>query len=233
MVAQAQGSGDARRSFQHDLVRACRALDLSLGDDQLERMWRHYTLMVAANRTTNLTRITAPDQAAVKHYADSLALLACCHDRLDENLRLLDVGTGAGFPAVPLAICRPDWQVTAVDSTAKKATFVQQVAGELALANLTVQCVRGRELAGRAVPFDVVTCRAVADLIACLRQTRRLVAPGGCTVCYTTPAKVAGLASADRRQAERLGFMPPEQHDYRLVLAAGTIRRSLVIWSRT
>ncbi len=234
MSAPGEGPEAARAEFTDALSAACRGLDLSVSEDQAETMWRHYSLMVAANRHTNLTRITAPAQAAVKHYADSLALLSWARacDAISSGARVLDVGTGAGFPAVPLAVCQPEWRFLAVDSTRKKATFVGDAAAALALDHLSVRHARARELAGHVEPFELVTCRAAGDLLTYFRETRRLIAPGGWVVCYTTPNAFTGLTPAKRRQAERMGFDPPHRHDYPLVSADQRIDRVLAAWQR-
>jgi 16S rRNA (guanine527-N7)-methyltransferase len=231
-MSDAADSKTARVTFEHALRGACDALMLPLEEDQVDRMWRHYILMVVANRTTNLTRITAADQAAVKHYADSLALIAGRAERFPPDVRLLDVGTGAGFPAVPLAICKPDWRITAIDSTAKKVAFVGRAAEELELDGLTVRHVRARELADQVNRFDVVTCRATGDLLKCLRETRRLVTSGGWLVCYTTPSALDAMQAATHRQGERLGFALVERSDYELLLGAEQIGRALALWQR-
>ncbi len=219
-------------AFADALTAACHGLGLSLTEEQLGAMQEHYRLMLQANRRMNLTRITSPEQAAVKHYADSLALLAWAPPGVVAEARVLDVGTGAGFPALPLAICRPTWRVLAVDSTRKKADFVASVAAALALGNLSVQAVRARELSGRVEPFGLVTSRAVSDPLACLRETRRLVTPGGWVVCYTTPSVHDGLSGSEVARAERMGFQPPQRHDYVLTVQDDRIDRVLSAWRR-
>lgn len=228
-----EGSGDARVLFGKALQAACGELGLTLDADETEPLWQHYSLMVSANRTTNLTRITAPAEAAVKHYADSLALLPWADELVSRDATLLDVGTGAGFPAVPLAVCRLDWRIVAVDSTRKKASFVARAAASLGLDHVSVQQVRARELAGRAEPFELVTCRAVADLVGCARETRRLVAPGGWLVCYSTPRAVESLTESQAGQIQRMGFGPLQRHEYRLVTKSESLDRVLAIWQRS
>ena len=98
---------------------------------QRSAMGHHFALMVEANRRFNLTRITTPVEAAIKHYADSLTLLTCPDIAAAAPITLLDVGTGAGFPAIPLAIVCPAWQVAAIDGTGKKARFVAESAAGL------------------------------------------------------------------------------------------------------
>ena len=88
----------------------------------------------------NLTRITRPAEAAVRLYADSLAVLSWARQSGNETgvRTVLDIGTGAGFPAVPLAVAAPDWRITAIEATNKKAAFVEQSARRVGAENLRV-----------------------------------------------------------------------------------------------
>lgn len=236
MIARMQPRGrdlvPVSAEFADALSTACRALGLSPDDDVVEALWRHFGLMVEANRRANLTRITTPADAAVKHYADSLALLTWSEDKVPASARVLDVGTGAGLPAVPLAACRPNWRVTAIDGTARKAGFVADAAATLGLSNLTARQARARELAGQVEPFDLITCRAVAAPLDCLREARRLVRNGGWIVCYTTPRTLDGLTPAEQRRVQRLGFESAERHDYALVTRDERIAHALAAWQR-
>jgi 16S rRNA (guanine527-N7)-methyltransferase len=120
-------------------------------------------LLLEYNAHTNLTAITDPDAVITRHYADSLAV--CRH--IPPMAVLIDVGAGAGFPSLPIAIARPDVTVTALDSTAKKLAFIEGAAAELRLGNLTTLNRRAECAAHESVyreRFTVVTARAVARL---------------------------------------------------------------------
>lgn len=120
-------------------------------------------LLLEYNAHTNLTAITDPDSIIVKHYADSLAVIR----HIPPMATLLDVGAGAGFPSLPIAIARPDVTVTALDSTAKKLAFIDGTAAAMRLANLTTLNRRAECAAHESVyreHFTVVTARAVAHL---------------------------------------------------------------------
>jgi len=161
-------------------------------------MRRHFELMIEANRVMNLTRITDPADAAVKHYADSLALVAWARARAFSIRSLLDIGTGAGFPAVPIAVMCPEWEVTAIDGTAKKIEFLKRVRDELGLANLRLE--HGHSSHWRsAYLFDVVTTRAVAMTPSFLAQIATFVAPEGRFISYFAAPKGGKelVASAD------------------------------------
>ncbi len=137
------------------------------------------SLLAKWNAAYNLTAVRDPAQMRAQHLADCLAVVEPLHRQLgdDKPVRLLDVGSGGGLPGVVLAIAEPLWDVTCVDAVGKKAAFIRQVAGELALPNLHAEHARVETLG--APPFDVVTARAFASLADFTRQTRALLAPTG------------------------------------------------------
>jgi len=133
--------------FDAALCRAVAALGLAVDQGQRARMYAHFRRVIEANRVFNLTRITAPADAAVQHYADSLSLLAAPWIDAGGPLTVLDVGTGAGFPAIPLAIVCCHWDITAIDGTGKKARFVAETAAALKLTNVRAGHARAADLA--------------------------------------------------------------------------------------
>jgi 16S rRNA (guanine527-N7)-methyltransferase len=128
------------------------------------------------NRTHNLTAIREPERMVTHHLLDSLAVLSHLPSRA--GLRIVDVGSGGGLPGIPLAIVRPDWDVTLLDSNFKKATFLRQAAIELPLANVHVAATRVENYAP-AHPFDIAISRAFSDLAVFANATGSLLAPDG------------------------------------------------------
>lgn len=139
-------------------------LGISLTDEQLSRFEKLSDLLVEQNKTMNLTAITDPDGIAVKHFADSISVLTAAE--MPQGAKVLDVGTGAGFPGIPLLIVRPDLDLTMIDSTAKKLKYVENTVNELGLTATTLH-TRAEE-AGQSKEyrekFDFVCSRAVAAL---------------------------------------------------------------------
>lgn len=137
--------------------------------DQFERLMHE---LIAWNETTNLTAITAPAEVVTRHFLDSLSLVKALDLTAARNL--IDVGTGAGFPALPLALVFPHLRVTAMDATAKKLKFVAHMAQTLKLSNLRTLHARAED-AGRMSAergqYEVVVARAVARLPALLEYT--------------------------------------------------------------
>lgn len=153
--------------------RACHRLDPTLDDSAVERFAALLRLLEKWNRVSNLTAVRDPLEMVNRHILDSLAVLPFLRGH-----SLLDVGTGAGLPGLPIAIARPGLEVTLLDSNAKKLRFVRQAAAELGLEQVQVVQSRMQEYQpGRS--FDMVISRAVASLDDLYRQTAHLLRPGG------------------------------------------------------
>ncbi|MBN1514909.1 MAG: 16S rRNA (guanine(527)-N(7))-methyltransferase RsmG [Phycisphaerae bacterium] len=191
----------------------------------------HFEGVLEANRTFNLTRATDPAEAAVALYADSLAVVAWAHHNGLHVRQVLDAGTGAGFPAVPVAVIQPQWQVTAADATGKKACFVEETAKRLGISNLTVAHTRVEDICPPPT-YDLVLFKAVSQIDRCLKWCRRLVSGGGFAVLYKTPGLRQGEESAGRRAADRLGFAEAEPFAYALPCGVQSIERVLRVYVR-
>ncbi|MDR2752928.1 MAG: 16S rRNA (guanine(527)-N(7))-methyltransferase RsmG [Oscillospiraceae bacterium] len=178
-----------------------------------EKLACYAQILLRENATHNLTAITDPEEIRRKHFDDSLALLRLAGARtateaLGEQIAVLDVGAGAGFPGLPLAIARPGWRVALLESTEKKARFLETAARELALP-VRVVCARAETAAHNPAlreQFDLVVARAVAALPLLCELCLPFVKPGGLFCAYkgTSEKTWAELAQAQRGIA-RLG----------------------------
>ena len=155
------------------LRRGLLALGVGLSDGEVERLERYLALLEKWNRVYNLTAIREPERMVTHHLLDSLAILP--HVR---GPRVLDVGSGAGLPGIPLALASPGLEVTLLDSSHKKAAFLQQAVAELRVANATVVAKR-IEAWQTDTRFDTIVSRAFADLGEFVSAAARLLAPGG------------------------------------------------------
>lgn len=127
-----------------------------------EHLFCLYEFLVSENKKYNLTAITEPEDVIYKHFVDSLLI----SPHIPENSSVIDVGCGAGFPSLPLAIARPDLKITSLDSTNKKITYIQLAAQRLGLQNIIAICGRAEEMARKSEyrdSFDISTARAVAN----------------------------------------------------------------------
>ena len=164
--------------------------------------------LAAANRSVNLTRIVEPVPFAVKHAADSLSAVTALPELAAQPLTLCDVGCGAGFPSLILALAFPQLRITAVDSTRKKVDFVAAAARELGLDNVTAVQGRVNELNRRPEwhhRFDCVTARAVAGSPELARDASELPKPEGCFLFYKTPDQVASEWPELTKRIPKLG----------------------------
>lgn len=150
------------------------SMQLELPAGAAATMAAHLELVAKWNRVHNLTAVRETDQMVVLHLLDSLSVLP----HLGSAKTLIDVGTGAGFPGIPVAIARPDLQVTLLDSSHKKATFLAQAKAELGLSNVHVACERVQDHRP-AQRYDVVMSRAYSELADFVVQAGHLVAPHG------------------------------------------------------
>lgn len=163
------------------LREAAAPLDIALDDAQLARFDLYYQTLLDWNRRVNLTRITGPREVAIEHFLDSLScLLVFPAPARRQHLRLIDVGTGAGFPGLALKIARPELEVTLLESVAKKTAFLKHVVAVLGVSGVNVVNDRAENLAHSAAhreQYDLAVARAVAPLAAlaeyCLPFLRR------------------------------------------------------------
>jgi len=160
---------------------------LALPDDRVAQLLGYLTLIQKWNKVYNLTAVRDPQEMLTHHVLDSLAVLAPLRQQLaqlrdadslapEAEVRLLDVGSGAGLPGVVIAICCPDIRVDCVDAVAKKAAFIQQAAVTLRLGNLRGLHARVETLTQR---YAVVSARAFASLVDFTAWSSGVLSPGG------------------------------------------------------
>lgn len=153
-------------------------------------------LLLEENVKFNLTRIISDFDYWNKHIADSASIGLFFKDKLLNGVKVADIGCGAGFPAIVLAIAFPKTEITAIDSTGKKTEFVRLVKKKLELNNLLVIKGRAREL--NLFGFDIITARAVGEPIKIFRESRTWLAKGGSFVLYQTPSICSEIDSINK-----------------------------------
>lgn len=208
----------------------------SLSQPQAEAFARLTEEMLRVNGYMNLTAVTDPEEIAVKHYADCASIA----DLPAAGVRVCDVGAGAGFPTLPLAILRPDLQITAVDSTEKRMRYVAQTAALLGLAGVSVQTGRAEELGKKAEfreAYDFVTARAVAPLNILCELCLPLVRVGGCFCALKAAGGREELELAENAAAV-LGAKVSQVREFSLADPSGTVgedalKRMLIVFEKT
>lgn len=181
-------------------------IQVLVSDETAAALTRYHALLMDWNTRMDLTAVLDEDEMLDRHYVDSLSALAI-PGMIPQNARLIDVGTGAGFPGMPLAIARPDVQVTLLDSLQKRLTFLQAVIDELGLKNVTLVHARAED--GARMPqhrgaYDVAVARAVASLPLLCEYLLPYVKTGGKAVCWKGPA-VENELTQGKRAAFLLG----------------------------
>lgn len=204
------------------LDRGLASLGLDLDAEQRQRLLRHLELISRWNRVYNLTAVRDPAQMLTQHLLDSLAVVPALRAHLgDAPSAVLDVGSGAGLPGVAIAVACPQIEVSCVDTVAKKASFVRQVAAELPVPNLRGLHARVESLEPR--PWPVITARAFASLADLVALTRPLLAEGG-----------VWMAMKGRRPDDEIASLPADVEVLRIQALAvpGLDAERCLVWMR-
>ena len=181
------------------------AAGLELDETALSRLETYHDMLLDWNTRMDLTSVSA-DRMAARHFLDSLLPLKAS-GLIPEEGRLIDVGTGAGFPGLPLAIARPSLQVTLLEAQGKRCQFLQAVCQALGLENVTIINDRAENLGrteGHREGYDRAVARAVAALPVLAEYLLPFVREGGMALCWKGPA-VAGEQADGAAAAARLG----------------------------
>lgn len=165
-------------NLEQQLAAGIAALGLALPEGAEAKLLAYLALLDKWNRVYNLTAVRDAERMVSHHLLDSLAAVPYFQGGDPDSVRVLDVGSGGGLPGVPLAIARPELQVTLIDSIAKKTAFLLQTKAELGLSNLNVVTGRVEDFRPET-GFDVITSRAFSDLREFATLTRHLLRPGG------------------------------------------------------
>jgi len=207
----------------------CEDFGVMLTESQLHSFAVYQEMLLEWNTKMNLTAITEPKEIAAKHFIDSLAILKAVD--LKENMRLIDVGTGAGFPGMPIKLLRPDLPLTLLDSLNKRLIFLRELADRL---QLSVQLIHGRAEEFSRQPqhreqYDLVTARAVSPLPSLCEYCLPYVCPGGIFAAMKGPALKEELAAAENA-ISALGGELSDVYSYQLPEGDN---RSLVLIKKT
>ena len=169
--------------FKHGLEE----LNITLTDEQIEQFLQYYEMLVEKNKVMNLTGITEYEEVIQKHFLDSLSLIRVIPDIASQKLTVIDLGTGAGFPGIPLKIAFPELEITLMDSLNKRILFLQEVIDALGLKKVSAVHGRAEEMASNAThrqQYDLCVSREVSNLAVLTEYCLPFVKKGGLFVSY-------------------------------------------------
>lgn len=220
------------QQFRSDLEE----LHIILSDSQMEQFVTYYEMLVEKNQTMNLTAITDFDEVLKKHFVDSLSLVKICNldsgffsNFADQEFSLIDIGTGAGFPGIPLKIAFPNLKVTLMDSLNKRVDFLNEVIDALKLCEVNTIHGRAEDYAKPdklREKYDLCVSRAVANLSTLSEYCLPYVKIGGKFISYKSE-KAADEIKESEYAIDILGGQVEKQLDFKL--PSSDIYRNLVV----
>ena len=202
------------------------SLNLHISDEQMNQFLSYYELLVEWNEFMNLTAITEFEEVVLKHFLDSLTLVKACELN---NQSLIDIGTGAGFPGIPLKIVFPEIRITLLDSLNKRIHFLEEVIGRLGLKKIEAIHGRAEDYARNSAyreQYDICVSRAVSNMTTLSEYCIPFVKAGGIFVSYKSEKLTEELNEA-KKAIQILGGVLKDQVE--MTLPDSTIYRNLLV----
>ena len=166
--------------FSLNLKEKLNKINIEINDNQVQKFYEYMNLLLEWNEKINLTAITEPDEVILKHFVDSATILKY----IKNDMKIVDVGTGAGFPGIPLNIIDANSKYTLVDSLNKRINFLNEIINKVHLENISTVHSRIEDFAKNSKEsYDIATSRAVASLNVLLEYLLPLVKVGGMCIC--------------------------------------------------
>ena len=210
-------------------ILALKEAGITLTDQQIRQFEQYFNLLVARNEQVNLTAITEKDDVYLKHFYDSLTVLFYEKKLKVPGKTLIDIGTGAGFPSLPLKIVLPNLQITMVDSLQKRVNFLQEVVTELGLSHVEIVHGRAEDIGQKPKyreQFDYATARAVARTSVLAEYTLPFVKIGGQFLVMKGSAAQQELVDGQKALATLGGTL---QSDFEFTLPNGDTRSIQIV----
>ncbi len=215
-----------------DFVKEAKELNINLTQEQLEQFELYYSLLIETNQKMNLTAITEKEEVYRKHFLDSLELVRVIQNQ--KTFRLCDVGSGAGFPSIPLAIIYPEAEFTIIDALNKRIVFLKDVIQKLHLNHVVAIHARAEDYQKQYnADFDYVTARAVArlDILAelCLPLVRvggKMLAMKGSSGAEELNAAQKAISILGGKTENVICFELPDLNDQRQIIILSKIKNT-------
>lgn len=197
---------------REEFIQEVENINITLSDEILLKLEQYYNILIEENKKYNLTRITEKQDVYLKHFYDSLTITKAIDIT---NQKICDLGSGAGFPGLVLAICFPDTKLTLIESNGKKCNFLSIVKQMLSLDNVTIINVRIEEYAknNREI-YDIVTARAVAPIKHLLEYGIPLVKVNGYFIAMKSNVEIE--TNNIERYYEKLNILPKNRIEFNL-----------------
>ncbi|WP_339022731.1 16S rRNA (guanine(527)-N(7))-methyltransferase RsmG [Spiroplasma endosymbiont of Crioceris asparagi] len=193
------------------LINVKEFLNLNLSEKQLQMFKKYFNILIIENKKYNLTTIVEEKDVYLKHFFDSLIPIK---DFEFNNKKIADIGSGAGFPGIPLAIVFENSEFYLIESNSKKCLFLEMVIKQLELKNVKVINSRVEELNHKEF-FDVVTSRAVSKINILIEISSQLITIGGNLVCLKSKSYLQEIGELNNKENE-VGFVLENSHKYEI-----------------
>ena len=212
-------------NFKEEFIQKLNLIEINLDNNQLEEFYKYMCLLIEWNEKMNLTAIIEPKEIILKHFIDSLTIL----NEIEDKNTLIDIGTGAGFPGIPLKIAKPNLKVVLLDSLNKRILFLNEVVNKLELENIETIHARVEDI-GKNIKyrekFEIVTSRAVANLAILSEYMIPLTKIGGKCICMKG-SSIKDEINESQKAINLLGGKVEKIDEF--VLPSTDIKRNIIV----